>query len=310
MNPYHIHDVVIAGAGPAGLSAALLLGRCMRDVVLCDGALVEPDVLPPSGGFTAPGGRHLAGLFHTGREGLAKLETLTHLPTPVDHVRRSIAGFTVRCGDGASFDTHCLLIASDLVAKLPEVKGATKFYGTSLHQYPYSDGWDDRGRQFGVLGGDANAAHLASQLLTWSDRVTLFSNGEGVSCITRRLLAETGIRVESGRVAALHGQDGRLEEVLMDDRSAVPCEVMFFCPPSIHHADLAARLGCDVKRIAGCEIWQPGSTGVEGLFFAGNPLKPAEMSVVSAADGVKAAEAIHNWLKQAHPTRAASKRSA
>ncbi|GAA5126409.1 NAD(P)/FAD-dependent oxidoreductase [Luteolibacter yonseiensis] len=300
MGKPRIHDVVIAGGGPAGLSAALLLGRCMRDVILCDGGNAEPGTFPSTGGFLGLDGCNPIDLIRVGREQCKKFDTVAHVDSSIGNVERSITGFRVHFTDGMVVETRSMLIASDLITSLPDITGAKEFHGTTFHQYPHCDGWDHRGQKLAVLGGGNHAVVLALKLLTWSDQVTLFTNGESICNSSRQHLAEKRIRVETRPVRALEGEGGILKQVRMADDGAVDCEALFYPTPAMPHSDLAARLGCHPGHSGRNSHSQTGcGTAVQGLFIVGNPSRPAEMAIISAAEGVKAAEAIHQWLSQA-----------
>jgi thioredoxin reductase len=300
MKKSNVYDVVIAGGGPAGLSAALFLGRCMREVILCDGGEIEPGAFPSTGGFLGLDGCHPIDLIRAGREQCKKFETVSHLDSGIEHVDRTITGFLVHFTDGSSAETRSLLIASDLVNHLPDIEGAKQFHGTTFHQYPHRDGWDHRGRKLAVLGGGNHAVVLALKLLTWSNQVTLFTNGESICNSSRQHLAGKGIALESRPVTALEGAGEQLTHLRMEDGSTVACEALFYTAPPTPHSDVAACLGWQFNHLGRNSHSQPDhSTAVQGLFIAGNSPRAAEMAIISAAEGVKAADAIHQWLSQA-----------
>lgn len=295
-----VQDVIIAGGGPAGLSAALLLGRCMRDVILCDAGNSDLGTFPSTGGFLGLDGCHPIDLIRIGREQCKKFETVTHLESGIDHVERTITGFRVHFSDGTIAETRSLLIASDLMASLPDIKGAKEFHGSTFHQFPHCDGWDHRGQKLAVLGGGNHAVVLALKLLTWSSQVTLFTNGETICNSSRQHLAGRGIVLDSRPVHSLEGSGKILEQVRMADGSAVPCEALFYPSPPMPHSDLAARLGCQLNHLGRTSHSHSDcSTAVQGLFIAGSSSRVAEMAIISAAEGVKAAETIHQWLSNA-----------
>jgi thioredoxin reductase len=300
MNRAEIVDVVIVGGGPAGQSAALLLGRCSRKVTLVDASAVEMESDTAAGNIPGHDGSIPYESRRAGRGLLRKFETVSSLRTTVDDVERSRFGFTVHCGDGTAITTRALLLASDLVAPTPAITGAEAFYGSSLHECPYCDGWEHRGRRIGVLGADEAAVDLALKLLQWSPRITLFSNGGmvGASCMKR--LEKGRIQVVPGTVSALEGQDRNLELLQIDGASAHPCEALFFSSPRKYHSELAARLGCDLERMSGAVYWRPdGDMVIEGLFVVGSASDTGEIKAIAASEGLKAAKAANEWLLEA-----------
>lgn len=310
MNSSEIHDILIAGGGPAGLSAALLLGRCMRSVVLCDAGRVQSPSLAPGVGISDEVDCSFSGLFQINPSWLDRLDNVTRVNLGVRQIGRSGAGFGMHCADGRIIEARAVLIVSHHIPTIPDIHGAESFFGTSLHQYPYCDGWNHRGQKLGVLGTSEQEVALAIRLLVWSDSVTLFTDGEGISDSARIRLAEKGIHVEVQPVMALQGADRKLEWIRLADGYATTCQALYFTSREMDHSGLAASLGCNASRMATCETWLPdGGTGIQGLFFAGNPFKAAEMAVIAAADGIKAAEAANRWLAEADQSYLAVQRA-
>lgn len=300
MNSSRIHDVVIAGGGPAGLSAALLLGRYMRDTVLCEPEDHEADSAASTGSYLGHDGCLPSELMRLGREQVAKFDSVTRLTAAVSDIQRTLTGFTVICGDGSRHETRSVLVVPKSVSLMPEIEGAKDFIGTSVHQFPCGDGWDHQGQKLGVMGCEDADAELAMRLLVWSPHVTLFCNGRTLSTHARQMLAENRILIETRAIAALSGREGKLQTVRLEDGSTMPCEALFHTTSEPQHSRLANRLGCDARRLRPGDAWLPdGGCGVQGAFFAGNPFKTPELAIIAAADGVKAAEEVNRWLSEA-----------
>jgi thioredoxin reductase/ferritin-like metal-binding protein YciE len=291
-----VYDVLILGGGPAGLSAANLLGRCMRQVLFCD---VESPLFELNGwiGFdeSEPGE-----ILRQGKRQLERFENVAILDVAVDDVERDGIGFSVRCRDGRTFSSRSVLLTSGFVARLPGIPGAERFYGVSLHQCPYCDGWEHRGKQIGVIGCSPTAVDLAIKMLLWSPNVKLYIDGEDFpDCHSMKKLEAAKVEIVAGTITALEGEDRQLERIRTSGASYA-CDAVFFWGARKYHSALAAHLGCDAAHVnpTGCGE-RDGGTGVHGLFIAGNNENNIEFATVAAAEGIKVAEWINSWLMEA-----------
>ena len=285
-------DVTIIGGGPAGLSAALLLGRCLRRVIVCDEGRPRNESSRAMHGYLGLDGVNPKHFLESARRQLGRYETVSMIPTTIKKVRREDDGFVSIGSTGECIRSRVLLLATGLIDKLPDVPGLKDYYGISVHHCPYCDGWENRGKRIGVIGTDDHAAKLATELLRWSGSVVLFTNGDDLSVGVGDLKDITVIR---GKIAELGGAEAKLSAVILSNSRRVEIDALFFSPHQIQHAAIAADLGCALK---GESILSTGDckTRIDGLFAAGNAAEGIQLAIVAAAEGAKAAAAINDWL--------------
>jgi thioredoxin reductase len=172
------HDVIVVGAGPAGMSAALILGRCGRDVLALDSNEPRNHASPALHGFLTRDGVDPWKLRELGRADLTKYPSVTLRQAKVESARRSANGFEVSTQSGEIEQTRLLLLATGRIDPLPDIAGFREFYGRGVHHCPYCDGWEHRGKKLAVFGNGRPAEDLALELTTCSKDVVIYSNGK------------------------------------------------------------------------------------------------------------------------------------
>jgi thioredoxin reductase len=294
-------DVIIVGGGPAGLSAALVLGRCRRRAIVFDAGHPRNEASHALHGYLTRDGIPPAEFLQIGREQLARYDTIELRPVKVMGVERGDARFTVTIAGGEQFSARMLLLATGLVDELPQIEGFRKFYGVSAHNCPYCDGWEHRDQPLAVLGCNKDAADLALELLLWSKDVILCTNG-APECGRDVLdpVKRNGVRIVDKRIKCLEGTGDKLERIRFDDGTEMPRTAVFFSPGQHQRSPLAEQLGCDFCKDDGCiQCGENAATNVPGVYASGNATRGVQLVIAAAAEGMQAAFAINTALLEA-----------
>ena len=289
-----MYDVIIVGGGPAGLSAATILGRARRRVAVFDDGQYRNEASRGIHGFLSRDGIHPAELRRIAREQLARYE-VEYLCAHVSAARVVEGGFLVSLDDGSEVRCRKLLLATGVRDRLPEIEGAARFYGCGVFHCPYCDGWEVRDRPLAAYGTDA--AGLAASLKTWSGDVILCAGRPASLKPTEAArLEQLGIPVLRQKIARLEGGES-LEQIVFVDGSSVACRGLFFNSTQRQRCDLAADLGCAFTTKGAVKTGKLEGTNIPGLFVAGDASKDVQLAVVAAAEGAKAAIAINAALQ-------------
>ena len=289
-------DAVIVGGGPAGLSAALILGRCRRRVLLCDDGHPRNAKSRALHGFLTRDGVEPAELLRLGREQLSAYPTVHALDAHVAGARCSDGGFEVTLDDQQIVRCRKLLLATGVIDDVPDLEGVSDFYGRSVFHCPYCDGWEIRDQPVAVYGAGRNGSGLALELTAWTRDLVLCTDGRDIDTRERKRLSRYGIALRTEPIVRLAGADGRLERI---DFSAGPphtTRALFFSTGNRQRSDLAATLGCNFTKKGAVATGEYETTNVPGLFVAGDASRLIHLAIVAAAEGAEAAFAINQAL--------------
>ena len=289
-------DVVVVGAGAAGLSGALMLARARRSVVVVDAG--APRNAPAAG---------VHGLL--GRDGMPPAELLARGRAEVGAYGGEIVGgevvtvdrdgdrFVVRLAGGGTLRARRLLVTTGLVDELSDVPGLRERWGRDVVHCPYCHGWEVRDRAIGVLATGPRSVHQALLFRQWSADVTLFLHRAPVPDPEQaERLAARGIAVVTGEVAALEVAGDRLAGVRLADGTVIAREVVAVAPRMVARAGLLASLGLRaVEHPSGAGEHVPadptGRTDVPGVWVAGNVTDlTAQVGAAAAAAALAAAQ--------------------
>src|SRR5436190_2487856 len=209
-----LYDVIIVGGGPAGLSAATILGRARRRVILFDDGRYRNHASRGVHGFLTRDGVHPAELRRIAREQLERYDVEIRCAR-VAAVAICARGFQLTLDDGAGLECRRLLLATGVEDEVPDIPGVDRFYGNGVFHCPYCDGWEVRDQAL-VAYGKA-AAGLAASLRGWSSDVVLCTGGPAtVKPAEAARLERLGVPVERRPIARLEGRDF-LEQIAFDD---------------------------------------------------------------------------------------------
>ena len=287
------HDVLIAGGGPAGLTAALVLARAGRGVLVLDAGRGRNAPAAHTHNVFTRDGMPPAELRRVGRE-QAEGYGARFLDVEAVHAAADASGVRVRLADGAEVDAHRLLLATGVVDELPELPGLADAWGETVVHCPYCHGYELRGRPTAVLARGDQAVHVATLLLGWTDRVTLFSDGPaGLTDEQQAALAARGIALREDRLSALDVAGRQVRAVVLASGEQMDVSAVYVSPPQHLRGPLPDALGLartDAGRVRVDEAYR---TSAPNVWACGDMAAPMQAVQTAAASGMVAAAMIN-----------------
>ncbi|MFE7636151.1 NAD(P)/FAD-dependent oxidoreductase [Kitasatospora sp. NPDC057518] len=309
------YDVVVVGAGAAGLNAALVLGRARRRVAVVDAG--EPRNAPAAHmhGYLSRDGMPPAALLAVGREEVARYGA-DLIDARVEHIEPAGAhagagpagpaapGFVVHLAGGPVLHARRVVVATGLRDGLPELPGLVERWGQDVLHCPYCHGWEVRDRPLGVLGTGPGAVNQALLLRQWSADVVLLAHTLALTDDERERLAARDVRVVEGRIVRLVSDDGRLRGVELANGQVVPREAVFVFPQPVPRDALLFGLDCARDDNGWVTTDRTGRTSLPGVWAVGNVADPRAQVVTAAGMGAAAAFALDHDLAAEEVERA------
>ena len=293
-----MYDVLIVGAGPAGLSAALMLGRCRRSVLVCDTGRPRNAASQAMHGYLTRDGMAPLEFLARGRTELERYDTIEFRHVEVTGAECTPNGrFQVTLASGERVQTRKLLLATGVVDNVPGIDGFKELYGRSVFHCPYCDGWEVRDAPLAIYGRGERGYGLALELTAWSRDLVLCTDGpSGIDEADRGRLARNAVTVREDRVARLEGTDGILQHVVFDTGERLARRALFFTTGQSQRSDLSVQLGCVFNEKGTVRTGKYETTHLPGLYVAGDASRAVQWVVVAAAEGAEAAFAINSDL--------------
>jgi thioredoxin reductase len=290
------YDVIIIGASYAGLSAAMALGRSLRDVLVIDAGEPCNKQTPRSHNFITHDGDAPANISAQARKQVEVYKTVQFVSDEAIEGKGENGNFAVNTNSGKIFHAKKLLFATGL-KDTHEVKGFDACWGISVIHCPYCHGYEVRNKQIGIVSNGEHAFHLTKLVYNLSKSITLYTNGK--STLTDDQTAKLANRsitvVEDKLVEAIH-ENGQVKKIMFEDGRAVAVDALFVKPNSTQHCTIPEKLGCKLTQHGFLQVDDFQQTTVPGVFCAGDNSTMIRAVAAAVAAGNKAGAAINRDL--------------
>jgi thioredoxin reductase len=282
-------DAIVVGGGPAGLSAALWLGRYRCRTVVIDGGEPRNRWSEAGHGYFPDDAFGPADILARGRAALDTYPSVEVRRGRVTSVDRKDDMFAVT-SDGERFGARGVILATGVVDVFPEIANLDRHYGASVFTCPACDGWEARGTDAVVIGWDENIVGFALTLLHWARSVTIVTEEHALEADRRQIdrLRAHGVRVLEDDAIEFVGERGDLRGVVLRRHSFHPCGSAFFSIDIRPVNTIARELGCEVNEKGCVVVDEHAMTSVPGVYAAGDLTPGPHLVQIAAAEGAVA----------------------
>ena len=287
------YDVAVIGGGAAGLSAALVLCRARRKVLVVDAGMPRNAPAAHMHGYLSRDGQSPADLLAVGRDEVNCYGGEIVEGTATDLVPDGRTGFWVHLADGQRISARRLLVTTGLRDELPDIPGLHKRWARDVLHCPYCHGHEVRDRPLGVLGGSPGAVRYAQIVRQWTHDLVYFTGPDTLTTVERSQLIARAIGIVEGTVHRLVIEDDELRGVQMGDGRVVARDALFVPPRFVPNSHLLVGLGCQVDGDGWVSADSTGRSSVAGVWVAGNVVDPRAQVITAAGAGSAAAIALN-----------------
>ncbi|WP_141501509.1 NAD(P)/FAD-dependent oxidoreductase [Paenibacillus luteus] len=290
-------DVGIIGGGPAGMNAALVLGRARKSVIVIDEGRPRNRVTRETHGFLTRDGVTPSEFRRIAKEQINQYPSVQFVEEAAVSVSGTDGDFQITTSQGKGYRFKKLLFAVGMKDLPLDIDGLTEVYGKSAFVCPYCDGWELRDQPLVLIVKGARAMHLAKMISGWTSQYSICTDGpDDLTDEQREELKQHQVPVFDSPIARIESTDGQVQHVALQDGTIVPCKGIFFAPKLAAGSNLPQAIGCEVTESGTVIVDSVGKTNVPGIYSAGDAASELFQAIIAASLGALAGVGINNEL--------------
>lgn len=289
-------EVIIIGGSYAGLSAAMSLGRSLRDVLIIDSGFPCNQQTPYSHNFLTQDGKTPQEISTLARQQVEKYETIQFYKGVATSAIKQENGFIITTDKNNQFNAQKLIFATGIKDLMPNIEGFSECWGISVLHCPYCHGYEIRDKKTAIIANGERAFHLASLVHNLTNKVSIITRGKAdFNSEQLARLDKFDIHIVEKELSAIEQKNGQLGNIIFEDGSKEIYEAAYASIPFTQHSDIPASLGCEFTEMGHIKVDDFQKTSVEGVYACGD--NSARMrSVATAVYGGNIAGAMVNSL--------------
>lgn len=291
------YDVIIIGGSYAGLSAAMALGRSLRNVLIIDSGKPCNEQTPHSHNFLTQDGVPPAEIASIALEQILRYSTVELLQDRVVGVCGANNDFVVTTSLNDSFAAKKLIFATGIKDEMPPIEGFAECWGISVIHCPYCHGYEYAGKKTGIMLNDDLVSEFAPLIANLTNELTIYTNGKSVmSKETTDWLERNQIRVQESELVKVVHSSGQLEKLVFADGSEEEIDALYARLPFVQHCPIPEEMGCKLTAHGYIEVNEMKKTSLPGVYAVGDATYPMRSVANAVSSGNFAGAAINREL--------------
>ncbi|GEL11122.1 Thioredoxin reductase [Flavobacterium glycines] len=292
-------DVIIVGGSYAGLSAAMSLGRALRNVLVIDSGLPCNRQTPHSHNFITQDGEKPGVIAEKAKKQVLQYDTVKFLTDLAVNGKKTDKGFEISTQSGQLFSAKKLVFATGLKDIMLNIDGFSECWGISVLHCPYCHGYEVKNQKTGIFANGYGAFHLARLIRNWTKDLTIFTNGKSeLTAEQTDEIKRHNISIVEKEITSLKHKDGVVEEIIFADNSTFELKAIYSRPPFEQHCKIPELLGCELTEQGLVKIDALQKTTVDNIFACGDNTNPLRSVPYAVSAGSIAGVAINNAMTE------------
>ena len=264
-------DVIIIGGSYAGLSAAMALGRSLRQVLIIDSGLPCNRQTPHSHNLITQDGEKPSVIAKKAKEQVEKYATVKFQKGFVVSGVKTAEGFELLTENGEKYQSRKLILASGIEDIMPRIQGFAACWGISVIHCPYCHGYEFKTRKTAIMANGERAMHLASLVHNLSKDLTILTAGQASFTKEQSDKLKThGIAVVEKEISKIQHKNGWVQQVIFNDDEEMAFDAVYAAVPFRQHAGIPVSLGCELTEQGYIMVDNFQKTSVKGVFACGD----------------------------------------
>jgi thioredoxin reductase len=264
-------DVIIIGGSYAGLSAAMALGRSLRNVLIIDSGLPCNRQTPYSHNFITQDGEKPSVIAEKAKAQVLDYDTVKLYNGLAVSGNKIENGFIITTQADEKFTAKKLIFATGIKDILPDIKGFEECWGISVIHCPYCHGYEFRNQKTGILSNGEKAFQVTSLVNNLTDNITILTSGKAefsTEQITK--LNRHNIQIIEKEVLEMEHDNGHIKNVIFNDGSKMNFNAMYASVPFKQHSNVPVDLGCELTEQGYIKVDMFQKTTEKGIFACGD----------------------------------------
>jgi len=287
-------EVIIVGGSYSGLSAAMSLGRSLRQVLVIDSGVPCNRQTPHSHNFITHDGEKPAVISAKAKLQVDFYITVQFYNGLAISAIKTENGFEIKTESGLTFTSRKVLFATGVKDLLPDIKGFAECWGISVLHCPYCHGYEVKKEKTAIIANGEMGFEFAKLISNWTKDLRLLTNGK--STLTEeeiKILQQHKIEILEDEIDSFEHENGNIQNIIFKNQSKISVKAIYTRPPFEQHCHLPEALGCELTQQGLIKIDAFQKTNIPGVFASGDSVIQARSVAMAVSSGSFAGASIN-----------------